>query len=501
MQALFTQELGWDWHPNPTFPVLVEDRSFTFHPVAQKRGFQVFTCDPLPDGSMPDYPTRRKIERQLTKCAHEHLIIYTDGARTTQVWQWVRRQPGKPTAPRETPFRTNQTGEALIQKLQHLAVSLDEEEALTLPDVTGRVRAAFDVERVTKRFYELFKAEHAAFLKFLDGIPDEELERWYVSVMLNRLMFIYFIQKKGFLDGDRDYLAHKLAHCRATLGKDHYYRDFLCPLFFEGFAKKPGDRSASARELLGRVPYLNGGIFQRHQIEELHGQTIAIPDRAFEKLFAFFDAYHWHLDERPLRADNEINPDVLGYIFEKYINQKQMGAYYTKEDITGYISQNTVIPYLFDAAKPKCRIAFDVVQASRLQEDGRQDACPTVWSLLQADPIGYIYEPVRRTTTSARPSSPTPRARTRPSPPKPGANTSSAAPAASTSAASSPPAKSATSTTSSPSTSTSAASPRTPSAAPKAPTSSTPSGRPSRASPSSTPPAAPAPSSLPHSTC
>ncbi len=61
----------------------------------------------------------------------------------------------------------------------------------------------------------------------------------------------------------------------------------------------------------------------------------------------------------PLNGDNEINPDVLGYIFEKYINQKQMGAYYTKEDITEYISKNTIIPFLFDAAKEKCKIAFE----------------------------------------------------------------------------------------------------------------------------------------------
>ena len=106
------------------------------------------------------------------------------------------------------------------------------------------------------------------------------------------------------------------------------------------------------------MPYLNGGIFQRHQIEKSHGETIQIADAAFEELFDFFEAYQWHLDERPLRNDNEINPDVLGYIFEKYINQnekytsqKQMGAYYTKEDITEYISKNTVIPSLFDAAK------------------------------------------------------------------------------------------------------------------------------------------------------
>lgn len=65
--------------------------------------------------------------------------------------------------------------------------------------------------------------------------------------------------------------------------------------------------------MLGKVSYLNGGLFLKHQIEELHGKNIQISDAAFEKLFDFFDQYQWHLDERPLRADNEINPDVLGY--------------------------------------------------------------------------------------------------------------------------------------------------------------------------------------------
>ena len=86
------------------------------------------------------------------------------------------------------------------------------------------------------------------------------------------------------------------------------------------------------------------------------------------------------MDERPYREDNEINPDVLGYIFEKYVNQKQMGAYYTKEDITGYISRNTVIPFLFDTARKECPVAFG--------PDGG------VWRLLRDDPDRYIYPSV-----------------------------------------------------------------------------------------------------------
>lgn len=97
--------------------------------------------------------------------------------------------------------------------------------------------------------------------------------------------------------------------------------------------------------MLGKVPYLNGGLFDVHELEERE-QNIQIPDEAFEHVFEPFDAYSWHLDDRPMRADNEINPDVLGYIFEKYINQKEMGAYYTKDDITGYIARNTLLPVI-----------------------------------------------------------------------------------------------------------------------------------------------------------
>ena len=86
------------------------------------------------------------------------------------------------------------------------------------------------------------------------------------------------------------------------------------------------------------------------------------------------------MDDRPLRKDNEINPDVLGYIFEKYVNQKQMGAYYTKEDITNYISRNTVIPFLFGQAEKSCPIAFT--------SDGG------VWKLLATDPDRYFRKAV-----------------------------------------------------------------------------------------------------------
>ena len=129
-------------------------------------------------------------------------------------------------------------------------------------------------------------------------------------------MFIYFIQKKGFLNNDENYLRTKLTDSQSR-DTNQYYKEFLCPLFFEGFAKPEAERSREMKRLLGKIPYLNGGIFQKHQIETLHGENIEIPDKAFEQIFNFFEQYQWHLDDRPLKNDNEINPDVLGYIFEK----------------------------------------------------------------------------------------------------------------------------------------------------------------------------------------
>jgi len=378
---LFIEELGWDRHTN-RLDIPVDGQVFNLTAVAQKKGMVAFSCEPRADGEIPDHATRRKIERQVSKSVHEHFILYLDKDRTTQIWQWVKRETGKPTACREHAYHKSQTGDALVQKLQAIAFSLAEEETLTIVDVTRRARKAFDVERVTKRFYDEFRKQHAAFLKFITGIPVKEDHEWYASVMLNRLMFIYFIQRKGFLHGEHDYLRKRLERTKQEHGKDKFYsfyRYFLLRLFHEGLGGRA--RNPELDKLLGRIPYLNGGLFDVHELEkpDRYGKAIQIPDEAFEAIFDYFDGWQWHLDERPLRNDTEINPGVLGYIFEKYINQKQMGAYYTEEDITDYISKNTVIPFLFDAARPKCKIVFENPKG------------PTVWDLLRGDPERYIY--------------------------------------------------------------------------------------------------------------
>ena len=380
--SLFVEGLGWNHFQSEPLAVQVNEREYSLMPVAEKAGFVVYECDSSVDNNIPQYPIRRKIENQVAKLTFEHLIVFVDPHRKAQVWQWVRRESGKPPACREVAYVSGQNGDHLLQRLQPLFVSLDEESSLNIALVASRVRAALDVEKVTRRFYERFRAELTAFGDFIDGITAQGDRDWYASLMLNRMMFVYFVQKQGFLDGDLGYLRNRLEMVRNRSGDgrfQQFYRIFLLRLFHEGLGQPEAQRAPDLADLLGKVPFLNGGLFDVHDLER-DNPDISIPDTAFERVFDFFDGYRWHLDERPYREDNEINPDVLGYIFEKYVNQKQMGAYYTKEDITGYISRNTVIPFLFDAARKECPVAFG--------PDGG------VWRLLRDDPDRYVYPAV-----------------------------------------------------------------------------------------------------------
>lgn len=386
LKTLFIECLGWDRYAN-TMSVVAQGKDFTLTGVAEKRGFAALICTPDEHGRIPDHSLRMVIDREVTKTSREHIIIYQDATGSEQLWQWVRRGKDQPIKRREFRWRRGQASGLLIERvLPSIAFSLDEEEKLTLPDVTTRATAGFDVEKITKKFFTRFQAEHGAFHGFIKGIKDVAHRDWYASVMLNRLMFCYFIQKKGLLDGDHDYLQNRLARLQQSEGKNKFwsfYQHFLLRLFHEGLSQRPASRKKGLDAIIGRIPYLNGGLFDIHELEREY-EDINIPDKAFEQLFAFFDEYSWHLDDRPLQEGNEINPDVLGYIFEKFINQKQMGAYYTKEDITGYISQNTILPFILDYAAKNCAIAF------------KADSKTSVWRLLADDPDAYIYEPVRR---------------------------------------------------------------------------------------------------------
>ena len=345
-------ELGWSRPVRKTaFEVTIKEARFNCSHVAELAGAVVLEIESH-DGAIPDAKTRTAIHKEISKLHHENLLIFVDRERTQSLWYWVKRQEGK-QFPRDHLFFRGQPGDLFLGKLSQMVFDLadfDAEGNVSIVDVANRLQSALDIERVTKKFFRDFQDQHVAFLEMIRGIPDERQRRWYASVLLNRLMFIYFLQKKppGFLDGgNQNYLRDKLEESKRR-GKDRFYNEFLQALFFEGFAKPEGKRSASAKKLVGQIKYLNGGLFLPHHIER-DNTGIKVPDQAFENLFNLFDRYTWHLDDTPGGQDDEINPDVLGYIFEKYINQKAFGAYYTRTEITEYLCERTIHQLILDA--------------------------------------------------------------------------------------------------------------------------------------------------------
>lgn len=384
--------IGWDNPPDASQKIPYQGQEYNFISIAQKRGFKIYQH--TFEESIPERQRLIELHRELNHYAAAHLTIFVDAKQENQAWLWFKTEyEGDKTRsiPRLHLYNKNQNGESLAQKIDRLFISLDDEDHITLTGVLDRVMQAFDVEKVTKTYYELFKVEHDYFLKNIEGIPDddEHLEdrKWYTSIMLNRLMFVYFIQSKKILDnyssvrfdGDQKYLENRLEEVQKHDGPDKFYafyRHFLLHLFHDGL-NKPEPHSPELERIIGKVPHINGGLFDVHDLEKKY-PDIKIKDEIFERIFKFFRRFHWHLDDRPMREDEEINPDVLGYTFEKYINQKEMGAYYTKEDITGYISKNTIIPFIFEKVAQRYPDAF--------REDG------LIWSLLRTNPGEYIYE-------------------------------------------------------------------------------------------------------------
>ena len=266
-QKLFIEELNWNSCTLRPIECPIGEESFRLSAIAELGGFVVYLVESPKGSEIPPINERRKIEQQAKKATHEHLLIFVDGKKTKSTWQWVRRSIGVQTATREHTYSKGQPGDSLLQKLNGIAFNIsefDKDGNVAIIKVLDRVTTSFDVEKVTKKFYEEFKNEHDYFCKFLKGIDNQVEMQWYASVMLNRIMFIYFIQKKGFLDGDQDYLKHKLESSKKH-GTNQFYSSFLTRLFFEGFAKEEKTRSAEVNALLGKVPYLKGGLFLPHQ--------------------------------------------------------------------------------------------------------------------------------------------------------------------------------------------------------------------------------------------
>ncbi len=187
------------------------------------------------------------------------------------------------------------------------------------------------------------------FAKFDDA---EKSVRDYVKKLMGRLVFIQFLQKKGWMgcpagdsweDGDKEFLQNLFANSKY---KETFVDDVLEPLFDDINTKREDDLVSDPKVGTNiKVPYLNGGLFEYDDYDQT---TFALPAKYMQNLLDFFASYNFTIDENdPDDAEIGVDPEMLGRIFENLLeDNKDKGAFYTPKEIVRYMCRESLIAYI-----------------------------------------------------------------------------------------------------------------------------------------------------------
>jgi len=407
LRHVFLEHLGWSSGSGQALPIEVHGDTFAPTVLAEVKGYRVFLIE---TSTLPTPRVQTIVDSELGAQAPERITIFSDGV--THQWRWPHQTPSGGVSFETLSVSATAMPSFLAQRLVGLKFSAEDfAKGLGLLDVRDRVRGRFDGAKVTKKFFDEFKKRHRALAESIEGLEVELDRSTYATLLMNRLMLLYFLQKREFLNDDAFYLENCLKQVQGLQGKDRFftfYRDLLLPMFFDrlaSFAGKELDPEISA--ILGDIPYLNGGIYEPSALEKEFGRALNVPDHVFEEILSFFGRFNWHLDTRPSGSENEINPEVIGYIFEQYINytaggKKEKGAYYTKEDVTGYMVGATLVPRVLDycqelsipftdlvAGDPRRYIHADMLHGYDQDANSWRGAPEGLVSVWQDDPIEW----------------------------------------------------------------------------------------------------------------
>ena len=255
----------------------------------------------------------------------------------------------------------------------------DKRDSLEIKDIED----AFNVEALSKEFFGKYKAQYEAFVNYMvdpangmrqdfidtdfdhtgmkaDKIRDREEKpiRDYVKKLLGRIVFLHFLQKKGWLgvpagkewgEGDRDFMLNIFKNATERQ-KENFLDDILEDLFEEGLDRNRSDRGdLYDTKVEGfrncRIPYLNGGLFERDNLDK---KPSHFPASYFDGLLTMLSQYNFTIDENdPNDAEVGVDPEMLGRIFENLLeDNKDKGAFYTPKEIVQYMCRESLIAYL-----------------------------------------------------------------------------------------------------------------------------------------------------------
>lgn len=251
------------------------------------------------------------------------------------------------------------------QQLKSCLEKAKNKTKITIEDLS----AAFDIEKVSDEFFEKYKE---LFQKLADEIKrlyeaDKNIKKDFNAHNINiedfakktlgQLVFLYFIQKKGWLgvkqgqqwgSGDKKFLRN--AFDKKYRGYENFFNDILEHLFYEALAKDRTANNDCFALLNCRIPFLNGGLFEPVNGYEWQNTNLAIDNAIFKEIFDVFDLYNFTVKEdEPLEKEVAIDPEMLGKVFENLLPEnirKGNGAYYTPRPVVYYMCQESLISCL-----------------------------------------------------------------------------------------------------------------------------------------------------------
>jgi type I restriction-modification system DNA methylase subunit len=267
---------------------------------------------------------------------------------------------------------------------------------------------AFNVNRVTNKFYkeyrdyfhqvqEIVVAWNRGIAEFQNSDQRDKLHA-FVQRLMGRLMFLYFLQRKGWLGGRSDFLTWQYKQMvqrhagELTEKSTYYYREVLEPLFFETLNKK---RPENWTQWGVEIPYLNGGLFDRSRDPD---GMIILPDALFDPnsntgLLAFFNRYNFTItDDAPMEQDVAVDPEMLGKVFENMLEEEdrgQSGSFYTPRTIVSYMCREALAGYLEESAgipREETRRHFDPDDEIHFTPEQAQQVSDALDTLTVLDP-------------------------------------------------------------------------------------------------------------------
>ena len=374
LKELFIEEWNWKFPKIEkvffSFPKEIKNQILSCEVLAEREGIKILFFE-IKNISNPEKELK-SIERKIVNAPEVKKIIenfififsfkegeYLDFLRAEKIGQRIKIERFSISPENRDKLRT---ASEQLEKLK-----LDPSK-ITFSYVKNQIEEAFSVEAVSEKFYQeyidLFHKIKKVLSKQKVSVDQKERERKlrdFIHQILDRIMFLYFVQKRGCFGKDKNFLANFWDDYKNRFkGENKFHKGWLNVLFFEALCFPSGlyrERQYLGKfnEVLKYAPYLNGGLFEENDLDRVDWK---IPDELFDNIFEFFESYNFTIEEsRSFEVDIAVNPEMLGNVYEQLVNteekeeQAKAGIFYTPKVEIELMIKRALAEFLFNKTK------------------------------------------------------------------------------------------------------------------------------------------------------